>query len=381
MYIYADCAATTPMSKKAIEAMLPYLDNAYGNPSSMHSLGQKSKRALVNARENISKILNCKPKEIIFTSGGSESDNQAILSAAAIGKTQGKMHIISSSIEHPAVLKTLDKLKKQGFDITLLDVIDNGIVDMKKLEAAIRDDTILVSIMYVNNELGTIQPIREIGSICKKHNIIFHTDAVQAAGHLPIDVAKDNIDMLSLSAHKFFGAKGVGLLYAKKELPLISLIEGGPQERAKRAGTENVPAIAAMSAALSEATNNMQANNQKLSILGDRLKNALLKIPGSFLNGDEVKRIPGSLNIGFDGIEGEALLLLLDQRGICVSTGSACASGSNNPSHVLLAIGRNSTQAKSSIRISLAYYTTIEEIDYMIAAINDSISILRHENN
>ena len=381
MYIYADCAATTPMSKKAIEAMLPYLDTAYGNPSSMHSLGQKSKRALVNARENISKILNCQPREIIFTSGGSEADNQAILSAAAIGKSQGKMHIISSSIEHPAVLKTLDKLKKQGFDITLLDVIDSGIVDIKKLEAAIRDDTILVSIMYVNNELGTIQPIREIGSICKKHNIIFHTDAVQAAGHLPIDVANDNIDMLSLSAHKFFGAKGVGLLYAKKELSLISLIEGGAQERAKRAGTENVPAIAAMSAALSEATNNMQANNQKLSILGDRLKNALLKIPGSFLNGDEVKRIPGSLHIGFDGIEGEALLLLLDQRGICVSTGSACASGSNNPSHVLLAIGRNSNQAKSSIRISLAYYTTIEEIDYMIDAINDSIGILRHENN
>lgn len=381
MYIYADCAATTPMSKKAIEAMLPYLDNAYGNPSSMHSLGQKSKRALVNARENISKILNCQPREIIFTSGGSEADNQAILSAAAIGKSQGKMHIISSSIEHPAVLKTLEKLKKQGFDITLLDVIDSGIVDIKKLEAAIRDDTILVSIMYVNNELGTIQPIRKIGSICKKHNIIFHTDAVQAAGHLPIDVANDNIDMLSLSAHKFFGAKGVGLLYAKKELPLISLIEGGAQERAKRAGTENIPAIAAMSAALSEATNNMQANNQKLSILGARLKNALLKIPGSFFNGDELNRIPGSLNIGFDGIEGEALLLLLDQRGICVSTGSACASGSNNPSHVLLAIGRNSTQAKSSIRISLAYYTTIEEIDYMIAAINDSISILRHENN
>ena len=381
MYIYADCAATTPMSKKAIEAMLPYLDTAYGNPSSMHSLGQKSKRALVNARENISKILNCQPREIIFTSGGSEADNQAILSAAAIGKTQGKMHIISSSIEHPAVLKTLDKLKKQGFDITLLDVIDSGIVDIKKLEAAIRDDTILVSIMYVNNELGTIQPIREIGSICKKHNIIFHTDAVQAAGHLPIDVANDNIDMLSLSAHKFFGAKGVGLLYAKKELSLISLIEGGAQERAKRAGTENVPAIAAMSAALSEATANIESNNQKLSILGDRLKNALLKIPGSFLNGDELNRIPGSLNIGFDGIEGEALLLLLDQRGICVSTGSACASGSNNPSHVLLAIGRNSNQAKSSIRISLAYYTTIEEIDYMIDAINDSIGILRHENN
>ena len=381
MYIYADCAATTPMSKKAIEAMLPYLDTAYGNPSSMHSLGQKSKRALVNARENISKILNCKPKEIIFTSGGSESDNQAILSAAAIGKTQGKMHIISSSIEHPAVLKTLDKLKKQGFDITLLDVDKSGIVNIKKLEAAIRNDTILVSIMYVNNELGTIQPIREIGSICKKHNIIFHTDAVQAAGHLPIDVANDNIDMLSLSAHKFFGAKGVGLLYAKRELSLISLIEGGPQERAKRAGTENVPAIAAMSAALSEATANIESNNQKLSILGDRLKNALLKIPGSFLNGDELNRIPGSLNIGFDGIEGEALLLLLDQRGICVSTGSACASGSNNPSHVLLAIGRNSNQAKSSIRISLAYYTTIEEIDYMIDAINDSIGILRHENN
>ena len=381
MYIYADCAATTPMSKKAIEAMLPYLDTAYGNPSSMHSLGQKSKRALVNARENISKILNCQPREIIFTSGGSEADNQAILSAAAIGKSQGKMHIISSSIEHPAVLKTLEKLKEQGFDITLLDVDKSGIVNIKKLEAAIRNDTILVSIMYVNNELGTIQPIREIGSICKKHNIIFHTDAVQAAGHLPIDVANDNIDMLSLSAHKFFGAKGVGLLYAKKELPLISLIDGGPQERAKRAGTENIPAIAAMSVALSEATANIESNNQKLSILGDRLKNALLKIPGSFLNGDELNRIPGSLNIGFDGIEGEALLLLLDQRGICVSTGSACASGSNNPSHVLLAIGRNSNQAKSSIRISLAYYTTIEEIDYMIDAINDSIGILRHENN
>ncbi len=380
MFIYADCAATTPMSKNSIEAMLPYLDNAYGNPSSMHSLGQKSKKALFNARENIAKALNCLPREIIFTSGGSEADNQAILSAAAIGKSQGKMHIISSSIEHPAVLKCLDRLKGQGFDITLLDMDGSGIVDPQRLEAAICDNTILVSIMYVNNEIGTIQPISEIGSICKRHGIIFHTDAVQAIGHISIDVSKDNIDMLSLSAHKFFGPKGIGLLYAKKDLQLTSLIEGGSQERAKRAGTENVPAIAAMSAALSDATSNIEANNKRLLALTDRLKNALLKIPGSFLNGSEKKRIPGNINIGFDGIEGEALLLLLDQRGICISTGSACAAGSNNPSHVLLAIGLSALQAKSSIRISLAHYTTMEEIDYMIAMINECVGILRHNN-
>ncbi len=380
MFIYADCAATTPMSKNSIEAMLPYLDNAYGNPSSMHSLGQKSKKALFNARENIAKALNCLPREIIFTSGGSEADNQAILSAAAIGKSQGKMHIISSSIEHPAVLKCLDRLKGQGFDITLLDMDGSGIVDPQRLEAAICDNTILVSIMYVNNEIGTIQPISEIGSICKKHGIIFHTDAVQAIGHIPIDVSKDNVAMLSLSAHKFFGPKGIGLLYAKKDLQLTSLIEGGSQERAKRAGTENVPAIAAMSAALSDATSNIEANNKRLLALTDRLKNALLKIPGSFLNGSEKKRIPGNINIGFDGIEGEALLLLLDQRGICISTGSACAAGSNNPSHVLLAIGLSALQAKSSIRISLAHYTTMEEIDYMIAMINECVDILRHNN-
>ncbi len=380
MFIYADCAATTPMSKNSIEAMLPYLDNAYGNPSSMHSLGQKSKKALFNARENIAKTLNCLPREIIFTSGGSEADNQAILSAAAIGKSQGKMHIISSSIEHPAVLKCLDRLKVQGFDITLLDMDGSGIVDPQRLEAAICDNTILVSIMYVNNEIGTIQPISEIGSICKRHGIIFHTDAVQAIGHIPLDVSKDNIDMLSLSAHKFFGPKGIGLLYAKKELRLTSLIEGGSQERAKRAGTENVPAIAAMSAALSDATSNIEANNKRLLALTDRLKNALLKIPGSFLNGSEKKRIPGNINIGFDGIEGEALLLLLDQRGICISTGSACAAGSNNPSHVLLAIGLSALQAKSSIRISLAHYTTMEEIDYMIDMINECVGILRHNN-
>ncbi len=380
MFIYADCAATTPMSKNSIEAMLPYLDNAYGNPSSMHSLGQKSKKALFNARENIAKTLNCLPREIFFTSGGSEADNQAILSAAAIGKSQGKMHIISSSIEHPAVLKCLDRLKGQGFDITLLDMDGSGIVDPQRLEAAICDNTILVSIMYVNNEIGTIQPISEIGSICKRHGIIFHTDAVQAIGHIPIDVSKDNIDMLSLSAHKFFGPKGIGLLYAKKELQLTSLIEGGSQERAKRAGTENVPAIAAMSAALSDATSNIEANNKRLLALTDKLKNALLKIPGSFLNGSEKNRIPGNINIGFDGIEGEALLLLLDQRGICISTGSACAAGSNNPSHVLLAIGLSALQAKSSIRISLAHYTTMEEIDYMIAMINECIGILRHNN-
>ncbi len=378
MNIYADNAATTKMSKTAINAMLPYLDSVYGNPSSLHSVGQRAAEALASARERVAKVLGCTDREIYFTSGGSESDNQAILTAAAIGERKNKRHIISSSIEHHAVLHTLDKLKKRGFEITLLDAHENGIVSPAELEAAIRPDTVLVTIMYANNEIGSIQPISEIGRICREHGVLFHTDAVQAVGHIKVDVVKDNIDMLSLSAHKFHGPKGIGVLYVKKGIVITNLIEGGAQERGKRAGTENVPAIMGLAASLEEAAENIDKNSAKLIPLRDKLIKGILEIPHTILNGDPVKRLPGNVNVCFEGIEGESLLLLLDSKGICASSGSACTSGSLDPSHVLLAIGRPHDVAHGSLRLSLSEENTEEEVDYMINAIKDVVAYLRN---
>ena len=378
MNIYADNAATTKMSKTAINAMLPYLDSVYGNPSSLHSVGQRAAEALASARERVAKVLGCTDREIYFTSGGSESDNQAIMSAAAIGERKNKRHIISSSIEHHAVLHTLDKLKKRGFEITLLDAHENGIVSPAELEAAIRPDTVLVTIMYANNEIGSIQPISEIGRICREHGVLFHTDAVQAVGHIKVDVVKDNIDMLSLSAHKFHGPKGIGVLYVKKGIVITNLIEGGAQERGKRAGTENVPAIMGLAASLEEAAENIDKNSAKLIPLRDKLIKGILEIPHTILNGDPVKRLPGNVNVCFEGIEGESLLLLLDSKGICASSGSACTSGSLDPSHVLLAIGRPHDVAHGSLRLSLSEENTEEEVDYMINAIKDVVAYLRN---
>lgn len=378
MNIYADNAATTKMSKTAINAMLPYLDSVYGNPSSLHSVGQRAAEALASARERVAKVLGCTDREIYFTSGGSESDNQAILTAAAIGERKNKKHIISSSIEHHAVLHTLDKLKKRGFEITLLDAHENGIVSPAELEAAIRPDTVLVTIMYANNEIGSIQPISEIGRICREQGVLFHTDAVQAVGHIKVDVVKDNIDMLSLSAHKFHGPKGIGVLYVKKGIVITNLIEGGAQERGKRAGTENVPAIMGLAASLEEAAENIDKNSAKLIPLRDKLIKGILEIPHTILNGDPVKRLPGNVNVCFEGIEGESLLLLLDSKGICASSGSACTSGSLDPSHVLLAIGRPHDVAHGSLRLSLSEENTEEEVDYMINAIKDVVAYLRN---
>ncbi len=378
MNIYADNAATTKMSKAAIEAMLPYFDQIYGNPSSLHSTGQYAAEALFMARKIIAEILGCDAREITFTSGGSEADNQAIVSAASIGAKKGKKHIISSAIEHHAVLHTLEKLKKQGFEITLLDAHENGIVRPEELAAAIRPDTALVTIMYANNEIGSIQPIAELGKICREKGVIFHTDAVQAVGHVKINVVEDNIDMLSLSAHKFHGPKGIGVLYAKKGIPLTNLIEGGAQERGKRAGTENLPAIMGMAAALKEAVSDIDENTAKLIPLRDRLIEGLLQIPHTVLNGDPKLRLPGNANVCFEGIEGESLLLLLDSKGICASSGSACTSDSLDPSHVLLAIGRPHEVAHGSLRLSLSEENTIEEIDYMIEAIKEVVAYLRN---
>lgn len=378
MVIYADNAATTKMTKTAIEAMLPYMDNIYGNPSSLHSAGQRAAEALLEARQTVADILGCTAREIYFTSGGSESDNQAILSAAAIGERKNKKHIISTSIEHHAVLHTLNKLKKRGFEITLLDAHDNGIVSPAELESAIRPDTALVTVMYANNEIGTIQPIRELGRICREHGVIFHTDAVQAIGHLHINVEDENIDMLSLSAHKFGGPKGVGALYVKKGIVLTNLIEGGAQERGKRAGTENIPAIMSMAAALKESVANIESSTAKLIPMRDRLIEGLLKIPYTVLNGDKDKRLPGNVNVCFEGIEGESLLLLLDSKGIYASSGSACTSGSLDPSHVLLAIGRPHEIAHGSLRLSLSHENTDEEIEYMIENIASVVSYLRN---
>lgn len=377
MNIYADNAATTKMSTSAIHAMLPYLNEIYGNPSSLHSAGQQAKEALEDARSRISLLLNCDPKEIIFTSGGSEADNQAILSAASFGERKGKKHIISTAFEHHAVLHTLEKLEKLGFDITLLEIPETGIVTAKQVEAALRPDTCLVTVMFANNEIGTIQPIAEIGAVCRKYNVPFHTDAVQAAGHLHIDVQKQNIDMLSLSAHKFHGPKGIGVLYARKGIPLINLIEGGAQERRKRGGTENIPAIMGMARALEDACASIDQNRIHLTAMRDRLINGLARIPHSLLNGDAIKRLPSNVHFCFEGIEGESLLLLLDDKGICASSGSACTSGSLDPSHVLLALGRPHEIAHGSLRLSISEDITEEEIDYLIQSVTEVVAYLR----
>lgn len=378
MQIYLDNAATTRMSKTAIQAMLPYMNEVYGNPSSLHSEGQRAAEALSEARERIAKCLGCTAKEITFTSGGSEADNQAILSAAEIGRRKGKKHIISTAFEHHAVLHTLEKLKKEGFEITLLDVHENGLVLPEQVEQAICENTCLVTVMYANNEIGTIQPIKEIGEICRAKGVMFHTDAVQAAGHLYINVQEQNIDMLSLSAHKFHGPKGIGVLYARKGIPLTTLIEGGAQERGKRAGTENIPAIMGMAAALEEACGKLDKNAEKLTALRNRLIEGLSQIPHSVLNGDAHNRLPGNVNFCFEGIEGESLLLLLDDKGICASSGSACTSGSLDPSHVLLAIGRVHDIAHGSLRLSLSEENTEEEIEYTIKAVKEVVSYLRN---
>ena len=377
MRVYLDNAATTKMSKTALEAMLPYMDAFYGNPSSLHSMGQKANEALTGARERLAGLIGCEAREITFTSGGSEADNQAIVSAAKWGEKNGKKHIISTAIEHHAVLHTLRRLDKVGFEVTLLPVSEKGIVSPGQVKDAIREDTCLVTVMYANNEIGSIQPVSEIGAICREKNVPFHTDAVQAAGHLPIDVKKQNIDLLSLSAHKFHGPKGIGLLYARKGFPLTNLIEGGAQERGKRAGTENIPAIMGMASALEEACRNLDANAAKMTLLRDRLIRGLSKIPHAALNGDENERLPGNVNFCFEGIEGESLLLLLDDKGICASSGSACTSGSLDPSHVLLAIGRPHDVAHGSLRLSLSEENTPEEIEYTIRAVTDVVSYLR----
>ncbi|MBR6518074.1 MAG: cysteine desulfurase NifS [Oscillospiraceae bacterium] len=377
MRIYADNAATTKMSSKAIEAMLPYMDKIYGNPSSLHTAGQQAKEALDNARERVAKLLGCEAREIIFTSGGSEADNQAIISAANIGAKKGKKHIVSTAFEHHAVLHTLDKLKKQGFEITLLDVGEKGRVTAQQVADAIREDTALVTVMYANNEIGTIQPIKEIGAVCREKGVLFHTDAVQAAGHLHIDVKEQNIDMLSLSSHKFHGPKGVGVLYAGKGILLSNIIEGGAQERGKRGGTENIPAIMGMAAALEEAVENISVNAEKVSAMRDKLIEGLSAIPHSILNGDSENRLPNNVNFCFEGIEGESLLLLLDDKGICASSGSACTSGSLDPSHVLLAIGRPHEIAHGSLRLSLSEENTAEDVDYIIAAVTEVVAYLR----
>lgn len=377
MKVYADNAATTRMSRAAIEAMLPYFEGVYGNPSSLHSMGQQAKEVLENARMRMAKLLGCDANEIIFTSGGSEADNQAIVSAASLGARKGKKHIISTAIEHHAVLHTLEKLKKEGYEITLLEVCENGIIKAEQVKKAIRPDTCLVTVMYANNEIGTIQPIAEIGTICKEMGVLFHTDAVQAVGHLEIDVKADQIDMLSLSAHKFHGPKGAGALYVRKGIMLSNIIEGGAQERGKRAGTENLPAIVGMVAALEEAMANRKKHLEQILNLRERLIDGLAEVPYSILNGDREKRLPGNVHFCFEGIEGESLLLLLDDKGVYASSGSACTSGSLDPSHVLLAIGRPHEIAHGSLRLSLSFETTEEEVDYMIGAVKEVVSYLR----
>ena len=377
MFIYLDNAATTRVSDAALDAMLPYFRQQYGNPSSLYAFGQEAKEALERARATVAGVLNCEPREIIFTSGGSEADNQAIRSAAAIGARAGKRHIISTAFEHHAVLHTLSKLEKEGFEVTLLDVHSDGLVRVEELAAAIRPDTCLVTVMYANNEIGTIQPIAEIGRICREKGVLFHTDAVQAAGHLPIDVRAQNIDLLSLSAHKFHGPKGVGALYASRGIALTNLIEGGAQERGRRAGTENTAGIAGMAAALDEAVRNMERDSAKMTALRDRLIAGLSQIPHSALNGDAERRLPGNVSFCFEGIEGESLLLLLDDKGVCASSGSACTSGSLDPSHVLLAIGRPHEVAHGSLRLTLSGETSEEDIDYTIKAVTEVVAYLR----
>ena len=377
MSIYADHAATTAMSEAAIEAMTRCMREVYGNPSSLYRIGQQAKEVLEQAREAVAAVINAEPREVYFTSGGSEADNQAIRSAALSGKRKGKNHIISTAFEHHAVLHTLEQLKAEGFDVTLLDVHENGVVLPEEVEAAIRPETCLVTVMYANNEIGTVQPVREIGAICRAHQVLFHTDAVQAAGPLPIDVRAENIDYLSASAHKFHGPKGVGFLYARKGVPLIPLINGGAQERNRRAGTENLPGIVGMAAALKETVAERESEAARLTVLRDRLIAGLSEIPHSALNGDAEKRLPGNVSFCFEGIEGESLLLLLDEKGISASSGSACTSGSLDPSHVLLAIGRVHDVAHGSLRLTLGRENTPEDVEYIISAVKDVVAYLR----
>lgn len=378
MFVYADNAATTKMSKAAINAMMPAFEEYYANPSSLHSTGQAAAEKLFNARQSIAQNLNAEAREIYFTSGGSEADNQAILTAAILGKRKGKTHIVSTAFEHHAVLHTLKKLEKEGFEITLLDVHENGILTADEVQDAIRENTCLVTIMFANNEIGTIQPISEIGTVCKEKGVLFHTDAVQAAGHIKIDVKKMNIDMLSLSAHKFHGPKGAGALYCRKGILLQNLIEGGAQERGKRAGTENLPAILGMAQAFDDACRDIDKNAEYLTALRNRLIDGLSKIPHSVLNGDKNNRLPGNVNMCFESIEGESLLLLLDMKGIQASSGSACTSGSLDPSHVLLAIGLPHEVAHGSLRLSLSEENTMDEVEYIISTVPEIVEYLRN---
>lgn len=376
-FIYADNAATTKMSDIAVHAMLPYLQEIYANASSVHLLGQRSAAALFSARQQLAQVLNCAPKEVFFTSGGSEADNQALISAAALGKKQGKCHIVSTAMEHHAILHTIEALQAEGFTVTLLRPQADGIVTATQVAEAITDTTCLVSVMYANNETGAIQPIREIGALCRKRGVLFHTDAVQAAGHLTIDVQRDNIDMLSLSAHKFHGPKGIGLLFAKSNLQLTSLIRGGGQERGKRAGTENLPSIIGLAAALKDAQENMQQNTAYITGLRDALRNGLDKIDGAGFNGSREYCLPGTINYSFQGVNGEALLSLLSNEGICCSSGSACSAGSLEPSHVLLALGLSHETAQSALRFSLCEYNTMDEVQTIITKVTEAINRLR----
>lgn len=376
-FIYADNAATTKMSDVAVKAMLPYLQEIYANASSVHLLGQRSAAALFSARQQVAQVLNCAPKEVFFTSGGSEADNQALISAAALGKKQGKCHIVSTAMEHHAILHTLEALQAEGFTVTLLRPQANGIVTATQVAEAITDTTCLVSVMYANNETGAIQPIREIGALCRKRGVLFHTDAVQAAGHLAIDVQRDNIDMLSLSAHKFHGPKGIGLLFAKSNIQLTSLIRGGGQERGKRAGTENLPSIIGLAVALKDAQENMQQNTAYITGLRDALRNGLDKIDGASFNGSRKHCLPGTVNYSFQGVNGEALLSLLSNEGICCSSGSACSAGSLEPSHVLLALGLSHETAQSALRFSLCEYNTMDEIQTIITKVTEAVNRLR----
>lgn len=376
-FIYADNAATTKMSDVAVKAMLPYLQEIYANASSVHLLGQRSAAALFSARQQVAQVLNCAPKEVFFTSGGSEADNQALISAAALGKKQGKCHIVSTAMEHHAILHTLEALQAEGFTVTLLRPQADGIVTATQLAEAITDTTCLVSVMYANNETGAIQPIRKIGALCRKRGVLFHTDAVQAAGHLTIDVQRDNIDMLSLSAHKFHGPKGIGLLFAKSNLQLTSLIRGGGQERGKRAGTENLPGIIGLAAALKDAQENMQQNTAYITALRDALRNGLDKIDSASFNGSREHCLPGTVNYSFQGVNGEALLSLLSNEGICCSSGSACSAGSLEPSHVLLALGLSKETAQSALRFSLCEYNTMDEVQTIITKVTEAVNRLR----
>ena len=378
MQVYADNAATTKLSKTALEAMLPYFETVYGNPSSLHSVGQEAKEALENARQTVADCLGCEAREIIFTSGGSEADNQAIISAARFGARKGKKHIISTAFEHHAVLHTLQKLEKEGFEITLLDVSQGHNITASQVQEAIREDTCLVTCMYANNEIGSVLPIAEIGAVCKAADVPFHTDAVQAVGHIAIDVKAQNIDMLSLSAHKFHGPKGVGALYVRRGFPLVNVIDGGAQERGKRAGTENIPGICGMAAALKEACDHLEENSKKVSAMRNKLIAGLSQIPHSALNGDPVNRLSNNVSFCFEGIEGESLLLLLDMQGVCASSGSACTSGSLDPSHVLLAIGRVHDVAHGSLRLSLCEYNTDEEMDHILKVVPEVVQTLRN---